>query len=329
MESSTTFGKPEALTVKVPERETELFQQLIRLPFWLVGVARILIRRKFEIVYVCNDWFGLVVYLIFQKVFKQKVIFEIHGILSEESKAWGKPNFVVWVLQRWESIVLRQCDVIVALSRHIFEYCKRYTRKIEFIPVFVDTNVFRRNEGTRATLRERHGWQHKCVVGLIGPFDNYVWNEVALQFLEENMEEFDERIVFAVIGKCECKMNVDRCFYAGFVEDLPGFLSCLDAVLVPRRLPTSGPLNKIIESMSCSLPVFTTPEGVIGMDYVENGRDIIVIKESGMAHTANSLIFDERGMETIGNNARQTVEKHYSYGANAAKLVRILESCQP
>jgi len=325
---STTFGEPEWLVVKVPARETELFRQLLQLPFWLVAVARILMRHKFDIVYVCNDWFGLVVYLTVQKAFKQKVIFEIHGILSEESKTWRKPTFLVWVLHCWEAIVLRQCDLILALSGHIFEFCKRYARRLELVPVFLDTNVYRRNEGIRAALRERHGWQGKRVVGIIGPFDDK-WNECALQFLEDNMKEFDERIVFAVVGKCERKNNVERCLYAGFVEDLPGFLSSLDTVLVARRLSTSGPLNKIIQSMSCSLPVFTTPQGMVGMDYAKHGRDIIVAKESEMARTVNSLIFNEGLMRTIGQNARQTVEKHYSCGANAARLVHILESFPP
>ncbi len=327
--SSTTLGEPVRLMVKVPEREVELFQQLIRLPFWLIGVARILITHKFDIVYVCNDWFGLGVYLVFQKLFKQKVIFEVHGILSEENKTWGKPGFVVWFLRCWEAIMLKRCDLVLALSGHISRFCERYTRRVDLVPVFIDTNFFRRNEDVREALRERYAWQDKRVVGLIGPFDN-IWNEVALQFLEKNMEEFDERIVFAIIGRVEHSRykSLERCFCAESVQlqQDPNFLSSLDAVLVPRKLPTSGPLTKIIESMSFSLPVFTTPEGVLGMDYVEHGRDIIVAKEREMARAMNIMIFDDGLMRSIGENARQTVEKHYSYGANADRLVRILGS---
>jgi glycosyltransferase involved in cell wall biosynthesis len=176
-------------------------------------------------------------------------------------------------------------------------------------------------------LRKRQRWQDSRVVGLIGPFD-YKWNEGALQFLENNAEQFDKRIEFAIIGRCESRKHLDRCFYAGFVEDLPEFLSSLDAILVARRLSTSGPLNKIVQSMSCSLPVFTTPQGMLGMDYAEHGRDIIVAEESEMARTINSLIFDESLMRSIGQKARQTVQKHYSYEANATKLVRILDALE-
>jgi glycosyltransferase involved in cell wall biosynthesis len=330
--SSTIYSDPEWLLVNVPERETQLFQTLLRLPFWLVGVGRILIRHKFDMVYVCNDWYGLLVYVIFQKMFKRKVIFEVHGILSDESKArWGKQSFVAWFPRCWETIMLRGCDLVIALSWNISRFYERYAQRVELVTVFVDTNVFRRNEDSRVILRERHGWQGKRVVGLIGPFEEKTFfvNESTLQFLEENIEKFDERIVFAIIGECERKKNAGRWFYAGFVEGLPDFLSCLDAVLVPRRVSTSGPLNKIIQSMSCSLPVFATPEAMLGMDYAEHGRDIIVANESEMARTVNTLIFDDDLMRTIGEKARETVEKHYSYGVNAARLVRILESFRP
>lgn len=237
----------------------------------------------------------------------------------------GKPTLLIWLLHCWEAFALKHCDLVLALSGHIFEFYRRYARRLELLPLFVDTNVYRRNESSRADIRERYNWQGKRVVGVIGPFDNK-WNDCALQFLEENIQEFDKRIIFAVIGRCERKKSIERCFYAGFVEDLPGFLSCLDSVLVARRLWTSGPLNKIVQSMSCCLPVFTTPQGMVGMDYVEHGRDIIVAKESEMAETVNSLIFNERVMRAIGQNARQTVEKHYSYESNAARLLHLLEA---
>jgi glycosyltransferase involved in cell wall biosynthesis len=317
--------EPSWLIVKVPHREMKLFLQLLQLPYWLIGVTRILLRHKFDFIYVSNDWFGLLVYLIARKLLKLRVIFEIHGILSEESEQSGDPTFYPWLLHCWEGIVLRHCDMIIALSGHIFKFCERYARRLELVPVFVDVNTYRRNEDTRVVLRERYGWQRSWVVGLIGPFDN-VWNEGALEFLEKNINEFDERIVFVVIGKCDRKIKLPRCSYVGFVEDLPGFLSGLDAVLVARKLSTSGPLNKIIYSMSCSLPVFTSPQGMLGMDYAEHGKDIIVANESEMARTLNSAIFDHDLMRRIGQKARQTVKKHYSYEANATRLIRIVES---
>jgi glycosyltransferase involved in cell wall biosynthesis len=65
---------------------------------------------------------------------------------------------------------------------------------------------------------------------------------------------------------------------------------------------------------------------MLGMDYAEHGKDIIVANESEMARTLNSAIFDHDLMRRIGQKARQTVKKHYSYEANATRLIRIVES---
>ena len=323
--STTNLDEPNVLIVKVPRRDADLFRQLMQLPYWLLGVTRILFGHKFDVIYVCNDWFGFLAYLLARALFKEKVIFEAQGLLSEETEQWGKPSFLARILAYWERFVLGKCDLVVALSGHIFEFCKRYTRKLELIPVFVDTSVYRRNEANRIAIREKYRWQRGSIVGLIGPFDN-TWNEGALQFLSKSVQEFDQRIEFVVIGKCDQKVKIAKCSYVGFVEDLAGFLSGIDAVLVARRRSTSGPLNKIIYPMSCSLPVFTTPEGVVGMDYVKNGRDIIVAKEDEMAGVMNSILFNRRLMSTVGSNARRTVERYYSHTTNAHRLGQIINS---
>jgi glycosyltransferase involved in cell wall biosynthesis len=258
-------------------------------------------------------------------MYKYKIVLEIHGIPSEQSKSWGKPAIVVKMLHFWEALVTRRCDLVLALSPHILQFIRTYARRLELLPVFIDTNTYKRNDVTRATLRENRSWKDLHLVGLIGPFD-YKWNEAALEFLEENLDKFDKRILFVVIGNCEGRKNLDRCYYAGFVEDLPGLLSCLDAVLVARRLSTSGPLNKILQSMSCSLPVFTTPQGIVGIEHAKNGTNIIVVEERDMPRTINSLLFNEELVKFIGANARDIVLKYYSHEACASRLVSLIKS---
>jgi glycosyltransferase involved in cell wall biosynthesis len=165
----------------------------------------------------------------------------------------------------------------------------------------------------------------KKLVGVIGPFD-IKWNESSLDFLEKNINQFDPRITFAIIGRCKRKKMIARTFYTGYLTDFNTFLSHLDAVLVTSTLSTSGPLNKIIEPMACSLPVFTTPEGFVGMDYAKAGKDIVVAKQIDMVRTVNSLIFNESLMTTIGRAARSTVQRYYSLDVNRERLFEITSS---
>jgi glycosyltransferase involved in cell wall biosynthesis len=216
--------------------------------------------------------------------------------------------------------------MVVALSMDIFRFYRRYARHIQLVPVFVDTRDYDLILANRSARRSK--FRGRKVVGVIGPFDTK-WNEGSLEFLEETINKFDHRITFAIIGKCNERKIIPRSFYTGYVSDFIALLSRLDAVLVAAKISTSGPLNKIIEPMACSLPVFTTPEGFVGMDYAIPEKDIVVAKRSDMVRTVNSLIFDEALMSAIGKSARRTVEKHYSSVVNAKKLFRIISSIAP
>jgi glycosyltransferase involved in cell wall biosynthesis len=258
------------------------------------------------------------------RLFKQRLIFEAHGILSEESRVYGKSRFLTWLLHCWEIIVSSKCDLVIALSIDISRFYKRYARRVELIPVFVDTAAYN-VKSRRAEQFKESIFRGKKLVGVIGPFD-IKWNESSLDFLEKNINQFDPRITFAIIGRCKRKKMIARTFYTGYLTDFNTFLSHLDAVLVTSTLSTSGPLNKIIEPMACSLPVFTTPEGFVGMDYAKAGKDIVVAKQIDMVRTVNSLIFNESLMTTIGRAARSTVQRYYSLDVNRERLFEITSS---
>jgi glycosyltransferase involved in cell wall biosynthesis len=78
--------------------------------------------------------------------------------------------------------------------------------------------------------------------------------------------------------------------------------------------------------MSCSLAVFTTPGGVVGLDYAENERNVLVFDEGQLVEKVNTLVFDDDSIRRIGENARKIVEKYYSQAVNARKLVGIVQT---
>ena len=74
----------------------------------------------------------------------------------------------------------------------------------------------------------------------------------------------------------------------------------MDAVLVPSKIPSFWPLNKILEPMACSLPVFTTPVGAVGLDHVKHGESIFVYEESELVAKLNENLFDIDLMQLVG-----------------------------
>ncbi len=117
--------------------------------------------------------------------------------------------------------------------------------------------------------------------------------------------------------------------YVGYLDSIQDYvdqLSRLDAVLVYKSV-APGPYTKVLESMSCSLPVFTVPKAVVGFEHVEHGIDILILEDdSELIDSINELIFDEKVMREIGRNARIRVKKYYSKKVNEKKLVDIIEN---
>jgi glycosyltransferase involved in cell wall biosynthesis len=81
--------------------------------------------------------------------------------------------------------------------------------------------------------------------------------------------------------------------------------------------------------MACSVPVFTTPVGLISFDHVTPGEDILVSDESGLVAKVNEYLFDAELMESVGKNARRTIEKYYSETANSKQLIAVVDRLAP
>jgi glycosyltransferase involved in cell wall biosynthesis len=303
-------------------------RQCFQIPAWLAGLFRVLLAKRFDAVFCSNDWFGFIVVYLLSLMYRYPVVFEAHGILSEEYHVWGRSKMVVGLAKLLERFVVKRSSVVVALSQRIFDFYRQYNKHIELVPVFIDTERYQLDARRRDELRQKYKVSGK-LVGLIGPFDSR-WNEHALEFLGSNLPKFDESITFMAIGKYSRRKPERtiqrRVIYTGYVNDYVEHLSCLDAVVVPSKLPTSGPCNKILESMSLSLPVFTTNQGAVGLDYVQHSKEIFITEEVELPALINRLIFDDELMHTVGNNGHQTVIGFYSTRTNSERLVKLVKA---
>ena len=81
--------------------------------------------------------------------------------------------------------------------------------------------------------------------------------------------------------------------------------------------------------MACSVPVFTTPAGLVSFDHVTPGEDILVCDESELVAKVNEYLFDVELMERVGKNARRTIEKYYSKTVNSEQLIAVIDRLCP
>jgi glycosyltransferase involved in cell wall biosynthesis len=299
--------------------------------FQLIPVVR---KNRFDLIYCSTDLWGFFTYFGLAKLYNFKIVFEAHGILSfERERRLHNPNLIdkvkIKMLKVREKFVAKHTDCIVALSSVIYKHYARFNSCIFLIPAFVDETKFKRRENPAQCSDDDEG----KTIGLIGPFaqdraDSAV-NTYALDFIFRNMDKFDERIKFTVIGACDFKqIRSERIQYVGYLKKFQDYvdqLTLLDAVLVASGSPTSGPLNKILEPMACSVPVFATPVSAVGLDHITAGEDIFICDETELVAKVNESLFDVDLMESVGKNARCTVETYYSTAVNNEKLIRVIE----
>lgn len=298
--------------------------KLAKIKLWCLKVIPLITKRKINCVYCSNDWFVFPTYWIFSKICGYTVLFEAHAILSAEAEERHCSKIKLKLYKSLERFVIKHADYVIALSENTFTFYEEYNKNIDLNPVFIDENVFKINKEIE-TKKYQRDFE---LIGLIGPFNTIV-NECFLDFLYGNIKRFDDKIKFIIIGRCDNKIENERITYTGYLENFQDYvdaLSDLDAVLVPSKIATLGPLNKIIEPMSCSLPVFTTPKGMVGLYYVEDGKNIFVFEDDELVNKVNELIFDGELMKKIGKNARIVVEKYYSKKTNEKKLINTIEN---
>jgi hypothetical protein len=213
--------------------KTPCNRQLTQLPFWWLGLFSGLSKERFDAIYCSNDWYGFLPYYLFSRIFNCPIIFEAHGILSEEYTELGRRNLSK-IYSYWEKFVIIHSKKVIALSKGIFNFYVRYNDNCVLIPVFIDLQKYKLDAKKRKTFREQYGLTGYKVIGLIGPFDTE-WNKYSLKFLLTNLRAFDERIKFMIIGKCDVIKKHERLIFSGYVKDYPGILSALDSVFISIR----------------------------------------------------------------------------------------------
>lgn len=289
--------------------------------FWMLKLISIVSTKKINCIYCSSDYFGFVACYPIAKLCRYKIIYEAHGILSEETKERGNSKLIIYFCKALERFVIQRADYVIALSKDIFEYYSVFNNNIDLIPVFVDESIYCNK------VKKDFNINSIKKIGVIGPF-NMPSNKFSLDFIHKHLHEFNSKINFIVIGNCNEHCTADTIKYTGYLSfsDYVNQLLQLDAVLVPSKVATSGPLNKILEPMACSLPVFTTPKGTVGIDYAKNGENIFIFENNELVAKINELIFNDELMQKIGKDARHTVEKYYGKKSNKNKIIQIIDN---
>lgn len=288
---------------------------------WPLKVIPLLLNQKFDIVICESDWIGFPTYWIFSKLRNYKLVFEAHGVLSEEAKDWGVNNLIAKFYQLVERFCIENSDLVIVLSEEIRNKYSDFNENVQLIPVFL------KNQNLHSPTKNKKPQNDIKHVGIIGPFGTTRNEYYAPNFIYNNIDKFNKLIKFIIIGKCEEQINHPQIHYTGYIDSFEEYLELIksiDAVLVIEKKRTSGPLNKILEPMSMGKAVFTTSKAIFGLDHSKHNFNVLIFNESDLVKNLNKSIFDSRLINTIGENASKTVIKYYDEKSNKYKFIELL-----
>ncbi len=106
--------------------------------------------------------------------------------------------------------------------------------------------------------------------------------------------------------------------HVGFVEDLANFFQS-SGILVAPIMTGSGVRVKLLEAMSYGVPIITTEIGAIGIPH--NSGLIIVKSSEEFISKIQQLITSEKLRQTIGQQAKEFIQQHYSFSAVLTKII--------
>ncbi|UCE57523.1 MAG: glycosyltransferase, partial [Candidatus Bathyarchaeota archaeon] len=241
-----------------------------------------------------------------------------------------------WTVGR---LVLRDSDRVIVVSRKTMDYVLRLGADASKTSVMyngVDTNLFypMNKEECRAKL----GLPKNRI--LVLTVRRLVYKNGLDTLIESAslLTRGHPRLVFIVVGKGPNRNLIEKRVrelsleenvkLAGFVPErlLPYYYNAADYFVVPSSSGEGLPLV-LLEAMACGLPVIATIVGGIP-EIIENMANGVLVpprNPEAMAETISTLLSNKELGATIGNGARKTVEKKFTWKENLRRLQEVYD----
>jgi GT2 family glycosyltransferase/glycosyltransferase involved in cell wall biosynthesis len=233
-----------------------------------------------------------------------------------------KKIWTLWEFLRmyhFETRIIKKFDGIFAVSERDAEVLKRFLKEKVFdcAPNGVDTEYF--------SYRGING-REKSSILFVGYFLHPPNVDAILYFAKEIfpiIKDEEKEIKVYVVGAYPPLevLNLSEIGFkvTGKVPETRSYYQEKMVFIAPIRFG-AGVKLKVLEAMSCGIPVVSTSLGAEGIP-CENGRDIMIAdKKEEFAEKILNLLKDENLWKKISENGRKLVEEKRSYDAIAKNM---------
>jgi glycosyltransferase involved in cell wall biosynthesis len=166
-------------------------------------------------------------------------------------------------------------------------------------------------------------------IGFLASFNHQPNIDAALYFAESVLPLIRRRMPaagFVVAGRNPPSLLLDAkdkgvtCL--GYVEDVSAFYGSVDVVVAPIRYG-GGIKIKVLEAMACGMAVVTTSVGAEGIAETGEGAFLVADDPAAFAEAVVTLLSDKERRVSLGEQARQVIEKRFSWQRLCDELDKI------
>lgn len=174
---------------------------------------------------------------------------------------------------------------------------------------------------------------------LVGQIGRLYSDEGVLNFVKTIPDILKERpaLKFLIVGEGLLRSEIERYLESESLntkvkltgwaphDEIPNYLNELKLLVLPSY--QEGIPNIVLEAMACGTPVVATPVGGVP-DFVEDGETGFIMKNNNPKCIVENVIraLEYPNLDKIVKNARELVEKEFTYEAAVARYRKILES---
>lgn len=311
--------------------------------------------KQFDAVYTRNPNIGFFASLIFRKLKRNNVIYEVNGIAADEQKLIRdrsrsiiakpisilKQNINDRILEFMGTYTVKNVSFIISVTEGIKEHIIKFygidQKRICVIGNGANIEIFKPMD-KKTSIRKLKLNETNCYVcfsGMLAPWQGVEYLIQAAPLILTKIHNAR----FLIIGDGQMKKEwmllvnnlgiSDMFIFTGKVpyEQVPLYINASDVCVVPKKPLKSGysPL-KLYEYMACGKPVIATQTD--GFEVLEkyNAGLLINPENSNMfADNVVELIQNEKLRNQMGANGRKYVVENHSWESVA---IRVSEVCR-
>ncbi len=319
-------------TVTIVEMNCPRFLKIVwRIVFSAVYAARALLFSDINLLYAKSPLEGVIL-CILGKIFSVLVVYEVNGLIKEESKMKNENWFRVMSSIFLEYIVVNCADHLICVTPWIKENLVSRgisEKRLSVVENGADTTLFQYKDNARETLGLD---PDKYYIGYTGTLKAWQGLDHILDAVPSILQKMPDAEVL-IVGGGELKEWLLRSIRERGLhhvtvlpevshEDIPLYISACDVCMLLKKPLSSGysPL-KLYEYLACEKPVVASR--VHGFECLEEENAGILVDQEAPQEVADAvvtLLKDEKLRNAMGKRGRKFVLAFHTWEKVAQEI---------